>query len=479
MFRSQWLVLMLIFVPAQVFSQTIELYVDKNTKQVFTEPGTGRVKLGTFAPVIDGKVTQPAVPTNPQSSNPLSVQAQTSPAEVASAPIIENPPVTLGDVIPKKEWFDKLSIKGYTQLRYSSLFGRDGADWFHPQDKTVADDTTFLIRRVRLLLSGDVSDHLFVYVQPEFMAASSDGSDSSVQMRDVYGDVALDSKKEYRFRLGQSKVPFGFANMQSSQNRATLERADVVESAAEGQRDIGVFFYWAPEEIRKRYKKINQDGLKGSGDYGVLGLGAYSGEGLNRLDTNNSPHVVAKLSYPFQFSDGQIFEPGVQAYTGRFVPKTKPYTIAGDLSESSPTFRSDGVQDERVGVSAVMYPQPLGFEAEWNVGHGPELSDDFRSIDDKSLQGGYLQANYKLDVFDATFFPFIRWQYFDGGRKFARNSPHQNVNEWDFGLEFSPWKELELTAQYSYTDERTNTNVFPYQPITNGSRLGLQAQINY
>ncbi len=458
-------------------SQTIELYVDQNTKQVFTEPGKGRVRLGLFAPVVD-KASAPAVVTQDSKAG-----------EITTTPTIEAPASTVETVAKaepglleskiKKEWYDKLSVKGYTQLRYTGLFDREGAEWFHPADKSVSEDNTFIVRRARLTLSGDVSDHLYFYLQPEFAASPVEGSDNSVQLRDVYGDVALDSSKEYRVRLGQSKIPFGFSNMQSSQNRGPLERADAIESAAEGNRDIGTFFYWAPAEIRKRLKRLTQDGLKGEGDYGVFALGAYSGQGANHSDTNDSVHVISRLSYPFEFSDGQIFETGIQGYTGRFVPKTKSFTLSGEDAETTPAFRSDGIKDERVGVSAILFPQPFGFEAEWNVGRGPELMDDFHSIDEQSLQGGYLQADYKVDVNNIALFPFIRWQYYDGGRKFGKNAPHELINEWDFGLELSPWKELELTAQYSYTTDRTNTNVFPYENLTGGSRLGLQAQVNY
>ena len=76
-------------------------------------------------------------------------------------------------------------------------------------------------------------------------------------------------------------------------------------------------------------------------------------------------------------------------------------------------------------------------------------------------------------------FPFVRWQYYDGGRKFARNAPHSNVNEMDFGLEFARWSELELTLVYSHTFERTRTSVFPYGSAKGANRVGFQAQWNY
>jgi len=71
-----------------------------------------------------------------------------------------------------------------------------------------------------------------------------------LQMRDLYGDIAVDKDKEFRFRVGQSKVPFGWVNLQSSQNRGPLERPDALNSAAEGERDVGVFFMWAEPAIQ-------------------------------------------------------------------------------------------------------------------------------------------------------------------------------------------------------------------------------------
>jgi phosphate-selective porin len=39
--------------------------------------------------------------------------------------------------------------------------------------------------------------------------------------------LSFDTKK-FRLRVGQSKVPFGFENLQSSQNRLTLDRNDAL-----------------------------------------------------------------------------------------------------------------------------------------------------------------------------------------------------------------------------------------------------------
>jgi hypothetical protein len=79
----------------------------------------------------------------------------------------------------------------------------------------------------------------------------------------------LIQKKNF-VRVGQSKVPFGFENLQSSQNRLTLDRNDALNSAVANERDLGAFFYWAPSKIRERFAMLVKDGYKGSGDYGVF-----------------------------------------------------------------------------------------------------------------------------------------------------------------------------------------------------------------
>jgi hypothetical protein len=92
-------------------------------------------------------------------------------------------------------------------------------------------------------------------------------------------------------RVGQSKPPFGFENLQSSQNRLALDRADALNSATPGERDLGAFFYYAPPEARRRSKHLVSSGLKGSGDYGVVGLGVYNGQGINQREGRRPSHM--------------------------------------------------------------------------------------------------------------------------------------------------------------------------------------------
>ncbi|MFC6997445.1 porin [Rufibacter roseus] len=370
----------------------------------------------------------------------------------------------------KDKWYDKISLRGYVQIRYNRLLETN------PQlktdyDKSVGDKGGFLIRRARLVFSGDIHDRVYMYIQPD-LASSPSGSPSLhfVQLRDAYFDIALDKEKEYRLRIGQSKIPYGFENMQSSQNRLTQDRNDALNSALPNERDLGLMFYWAPAHIRERFRELASRNYKGSGDYGVFGLGIYNGQTANRPEANNNQHVVARLSYPFAFQNGQIIEPGIQAYTGL-------YTVTSDQLSSS-TIKGGDFIDRRVAASFVLYPQPFGLQAEYNVGEGPEFDPETNTIQVKPLEGGYVQAMYLINAADQTFIPFVKVQYYEGGKKAETDARHSNVYETEVGLEWQPLSAFELAAQYTISDRTTQDgrNLYNRQ---HGQLLRLQAQFNF
>jgi hypothetical protein len=375
------------------------------------------------------------------------------------------------------KWYERISLRGYTQFRGHEVTSEEGAVLEVPADRSVNPNESFMIRRGRFIFSGDLSDHLSLYAQSDFNASTGGTADFSVQMRDLYGDIFFDKGKTWRVRLGQSKVPYGWVNLQSSQNRAPLERPDALNSGVEGERDLGASLMWASGTARQRFRDLVSQGLKGSGDYGVAAAGIYSGQGLNRPDQNGDAHAFARVSYPFKTAGGQFYELGVGGYHGHFVTPTQAITSGGVTF--TPTQDASGTLDARVALTAVLYPQPFGLEAEWTFGKGPELAGDLRSIEAQSLHGGYVQAGYRTRNGVGIWYPFARWNYFDGARKFARNAPRDEVNEVDFGLEFARWAEVEITGVYTRTIRRTRTSTFPFDLTRDANRIGFQVQWNY
>lgn len=375
----------------------------------------------------------------------------------------------------EQAWYDRIRIRGYTQFRYNRLPSfRVNDDLVNDQgDRFLGRDTGFGIRRARVILFGDVHDRVSIYLQPDFASVIGDQYNVTI-MRDWYADIFLDAKKEFRLRVGQSKVPFGFENLQSSQNRLPLDRNDGINSALKDERDLGVFFYWAPDEIRKRFRFLVDNNLKGSGDYGVVGLGVYNGQTANRAERNDTPHGVVRVSWPFLFGS-QFVEAGVGGYYGRFNLNASPrdgapYALA----------RGSDMVDARAIVSLVIYPQPLGFQAEFNLGRGPSLGEgpvDGLLIDSRQLRGGYAQVMYKLDgVLGVSLIPYIRGTLYDGGKKFETNAPLYDVRELELGAEWQINKALELTGTYLVSD-RTSSR-YPYIQ-QQGHVTRVQLQVNY
>ncbi len=287
-------------------------------------------------------------------------------------------------------------------------------------------------------------------------------------MRDAYFDVSLDKKREFRFRIGQSKVPFGFENLQSSQNRIPLDRNDGLNSAVANERDLGVFFYYAPEHIRERFSYLVNSGLKGSGDYGVLGFGAYNGQTANRPEANDNRHLVARLTYPFKLKNGQIIEPGIQAYTGKFTLLSRSTDIVGETE----------FIDRRIAGTLVVYPQPFGIQAEYNVGEGPEFNPQMLDITTQRLHGGYVLTSYMIKKKGQFIFPFSRFQYYKGGKKHELDARKHIVKELEIGIEWQPVANFELVAMYTFSDRTFEDFKNPVNQQA-GNLLRLQLQINY
>jgi hypothetical protein len=372
----------------------------------------------------------------------------------------------------KSEWYQKISLRGYAQVRYNRLLETNGQLKNEQGDKSMGANGGFFIRRARLIFSGQVSKKVYFYFQPDFASSASESSLHFGQLRDAYFDLGLDDDNEFRFRVGQSKIPYGFENMQSSQNRLPLDRNDGINSAIANERDLGVFFYWAPKEVRHLFATLVSSGLKGSGDYGVFAFGAYNGQTANKPEANNTPHIVSRVTYPFKVGKKQIIEPGIQAYTGKYV-------MTGISAVSSKP--KNEFKDERIAATFVLYPQPFGIQAEYNWGTGPEFVSNGTakgSIEQRHLEGGYITASYLTKIKNQILIPFGRYHYYEGGKKHELDARSYNVKELELGLEWQPHKNFELVTEYVISKRKFEDSgkQFNWQ---NGNLLRIQAQLNF
>lgn len=382
---------------------------------------------------------------------------------------------------PKKAaWYDTLKIDGYTQVRQTEQLN-DAAKLIGglPADRSVDPVQSIVIRRARFKITGDIG-RVSLYTQFDLAASVDSGTSRNfgLQTRDIYADIALDEDREHRIRVGVSKVPYGWVNLQSSQNRLAIERPEALNSAVEGERDQGVYYMYADKASRALFKKHNADGFKGSGDYAVFAAGFFGGTGLNKADNNGEVHSLVRFTYPWVSASGQMYEAGIGGYAGRFMVTPAAITGVGTPVAATERQKTDGFKDRRASAHFIMFPQPWGIEAEWTSGQGPQLNDARTFIDECYLEGGYVQASYRYQYGEGSeLIPFVRWNYYDGARKFGTNAHKMVVNDLDIGFEWQWRPEVELSMMYSLTGERTNATGTSI--VKDARRLAIQLQFNY
>ncbi|PPD21231.1 MAG: porin [Methylomonas sp.] len=456
----------------------LDLYVDTKTQQIFAQPGEGRVKLGAFERVEE-KTQEIAREVDKEKAEIADMRQDLELKANELKAIEEHLHAAREDKIKTDEkWFNKINLRGYSQLRYNQMLSGDriagDPELRNVHDRSVGNNQGFFFRRIRLIFSGDINDYISMYIQPD-LATETGGSQGFAQLRDAYFDLHFDKAHEYRIRAGQSKIPFGWENLQSSSNRIALDRADAMNSAVPSERDIGLMAYWTPEHVQSLWKSLSKKGLKTSGDYGVLGAGVYNGSQINRGENNDNLYLVAHTAYPFKLNwlgmPEQVLEVGVDAISGR--------------QNLTPTQRSpiDNSED-RINVHAVLFQQPFGVQTEWNWGMSPTLNTATNRIERESLNGGYVQAMYKVDEVFGTkgvMTPYVKWQTYDGAWKATANAPRVQVDEVEAGVEYQINKALELTVAYSAMS-RTNVASLTspdFLKQASGDLIRTQLQINY
>ncbi len=371
----------------------------------------------------------------------------------------------------KKKWYENFSIKGYFQIRYNGLYESNPNLSCDQCDKEWGNGSSLSLRRARLVFSGQVHPRIYFYFQPDFASSFNDEKMYFGQIRDAFFDLGIDKENVYRIRIGQSKVPSSFENLQSSGSRLTLDRNDATNSTFVNERDLGVYFMWSPKSKKELFKKIVDDGLKGTGDFGMFAFGFSNGQPTNTRELNKNKHIITRFAYPFYIKD-QIFEAGVWAYSGVYQMMGK------DISQGVKYNPTKEYLDQRAGAHFVWYPKPFGIQAEYNIGKGPQYNVVTDSIETRNLHGGYILANYQVKIKKQLLIPFVKYHYYDGGKKYERDARSYIVNEVNAGLEWQPFKNFELVAQYSYSD-RTYIDHQKQDNRQFGHSIRIQAQVNF
>lgn len=365
------------------------------------------------------------------------------------------------DELPPREktWYEKIEIGGYAQLRYNRLLESNPDLKCLQCDESIGDNGGFNLKRVRVEFKGYLNDKIYYYLMPEFAEAFN----HSALLREGWVDVGIGKDNTFRARVGLSRIPVGHDLLVDSRHRIAIDRTDAMNSAQLNERDLGVFVYYTPSKIKERIDHLVNSGLKGANDHGMLGIGAYNGQGGNTR-TNPVSHLAARATYPFQTESGQYIEASLSGYVGKF-------DVLVNTSEI-PTF-----DDQRVAASFIYYPQPFGITAEATYGVGPQFQadgDEF-SIQSSELYGGYIQLMYFVPIKKHQLIPYARYQYYDGGKKFELDATRHKVNEVEFGAEWQIDKALRVNAGYVISNRTFENSENPFNQ-QHGNLLRLQIQ---
>jgi hypothetical protein len=351
-------------------------------------------------------------------------------------------------------WYERLTMYGYGMLRYNQLGATNGQlRTYHDNsvgDKDSGAQPGFFFRRIRWVVTGQISDHVSVFIQPD-LASNVSGNTHVLSMRDAFGDWNFDKDKEYRLRVGLQRAPCSFDNWQASRVRMAIDRADATNSCAQSERDVGISFMWTPKIAQQRFKQM-LDYMYGPGDYGVFHVQVYNGQGLNQAELNQNKHVGFRLSWPWELPGGRLMETGINVMRGQFV--VNPGTPAAGTavwSRVDAQHSSRAYLDERANIYIYVPPQPFGFIAEYDVGRGPQRNNS-GIIESRALYGGYVQGHYQWKYSDVGLANFYsRYQFYKGGLKFQTGSPDDTMWELESGIAWQPDPQWEFTAAYTFT----------------------------
>jgi hypothetical protein len=133
------------------------------------------------------------------------------------------------------------------------------AGYLQPRFQSVGDSATFVLRRARFAIEGNVNAWASYRAQVEMRtlgaAATPSASPLTLSATDLWVKV---NRGHWGGTVGQFRVPFSLESLLSSTTLETTERSRIVNAA---KRDIGVQAEWRlPDQVTLQAAVVNGDG---------------------------------------------------------------------------------------------------------------------------------------------------------------------------------------------------------------------------
>src|SRR3954451_5586715 len=222
----------------------IDLYVDTKTKQIYSEPGEGRVRMGSFEKVSDKK----GGPTPGTAAGGAAPPSKAGEAVAAGKPQEAPKPQGMGysnwtspdpfkwNLNPDGSQYLKFGFLNQVWLRYEQ--NNPGSQQLGPP----VDDTTDIgLRRTRFVLQGQLTDRVYFYTQYgmnnfNFLSENGSGSHNGVDtaignrkiqafFHDAFGELRL--TQGHQMIVGGGLVMANGASRFSSPSVSTIMTMDI------------------------------------------------------------------------------------------------------------------------------------------------------------------------------------------------------------------------------------------------------------
>ncbi len=275
-----------------------------------------------------------------------------------------------------KTWFERLSLRGYTQLRVNEFLSGDDtapagrARLRSVHDGGISDRNNFTFRRVRVVLQGDIHERLFLYIQPDFAVNVSNQSGASraetSRSCETLSPTCTSTTSAAR-SCGSASRKSPTAGKTCNRRRTASPSTGRTRSTARSR--ASAISASRPTTRRGMYSASGTASPRAGRSCSAITAPSASASITARPSTGSSRNkdlmVAGMATWPFELDAlgpifaGQVVEVGASAYRNRFQPEIR----AGGVSPVA-------FDDRRVGLHAILYPQPFGLQAEWNWGRG-------------------------------------------------------------------------------------------------------------
>ena len=241
------------------------------------------------------------------------------------------------------KWYDNIKLSGYGMLQ------------FQASDKKWAEDNTFNLRLMRLIVDGKISDFDW-RVQMQGTSNAGPGN-PTMQLVDLYTE--WNRFKAFRVKVGQFKRAFTFENPTHPITQGWYSYAMVINNLvgfgdrtgekSSGGRDIGL--------------QVQGDLLQLASGRSLLHyqVGVYNGEGINQKDKDNRKDIICGL-WLMPFDGVRI---GAFGWTGSRagVGDKNRYALSAEYDKNEFTFRTEYVHSQGNGADLAMGDKADGIYA--------------------------------------------------------------------------------------------------------------------